>query len=200
MLPTSPINRVYFSTKVLQESRGYAAILVGKDKRKRRALLTPDISRITPYSPQVCVARLQQFSDKHARMAFEAQQDGYDSETWHFTIRKTFINPESGRGRTRVQLHGTLMKWGPNAYTRVRAIAQAARSEHLQIAAVFVTFVVILLLPRALPPTAQLLVNALMIVLAAYFVFSKLSSIRRFKAEFINEIKVVLHKEGGSFD
>src|SRR5690606_24752897 len=115
-----------------------------------------------------------------------------------FTIRKTFINPESGRGITRVQLDGALMKWEPDEYTRVRAIAKAARSEHIQIAAVFIIFGVILLLPRPLPPAAQLLVSALTIVLAASLVSSKLSSIRRFKTEFTYEIKEVLHKEDGS--
>jgi hypothetical protein len=84
-----------------------------KDKQKRREIMMPDISRLTPSSTETCIARLQQYSDsqhRHTNTKFTAERDPYDSETWHFTLQKTFKHQESGRGGSRVEVKGDLTK------------------------------------------------------------------------------------------
>ena len=176
-----------------------------KDKRKRREILMPDISRVTPYPTDICIARLQKYCDsqkRHTNTKFTAERDPYNSETWHFTLRKTFRQQESGRGGSRVEVKGDLTKWGPDNFTKVRAIANASSTEYLQLVAI-VVFVIIMFgitIMRDMQLNIYLLLCLFLVGFAAYFLSNILSSIRKSKIELTNEIKEILHRENGSIE
>jgi hypothetical protein len=179
---------------------------VGKDKQKRRGFLMPDIARITPYSIEECVERLNQYVSKqprHSNTEFISSQDKYDPDVWHFILWKTFFDTQyAGRntGTARLQMNGILMKWKSGDFTKVRAVVKDSPSFYFLWIGFAVIFAVILAIARNLPANIYFLLILMSIAFAAFFIYQGLVSMRQSKREFLDEIKEVLHKEDGSIE
>jgi hypothetical protein len=181
---------------------------VRKEKRKRELYVTPDIARVTPYSPTECINRLNQFVSKQNRhsntqLVTEKAEDVPDE--WHFAISKSFMNEETighGRGRTRLCISGVLMKWGPNDYTRVRArVSSTNHTYFLWIGSILVAGILLIWMYYSGIPTNAFLISSFTIcAIFTLLIYQSFNTIKVTKARFVDEVKEILHKEDGSIE
>lgn len=172
----------------------------------RKELATPDVARVTPYLPEVCLERLQAYAaaqPDNALTELDIEPDEDDPDVWYFSIMKTFYVPNE-RGGMSVKIVGQLVRWGPDDFTKVRA---AIRTDP---GFVFLPIILILVLPLLLflwsakyglsPITATVIGFTLLCLMVFWGYRLTVTRSQAHEKEFVDEIKTVLHKVDGSIE